>query len=1760
MHFFVTEENYEPYTPYLQDRYLKEVFAETKILNGLGDPEQWYSLLNDPAKYQAIKDRIEVEFVARNKTFFTPEEPVALDLEVKNVRTLIVKVFEINTLNFYRDKLEEINTNVDLDGLVASEEKSHTYEEPPARRVRRHFEFPALNRRGVYVIDFIGNGKSSRALVRKGQLRFLERRTAAGHRFTVLDEANRHLTNATIWLAGQEYPADPSGAILIPYSHRPSRQSILLCLGDFATLAGFQHRGEDYVLTAGFHVERESLLKGAKARVLLRPALTIHGVPLALSLLENPSLLITSTDLHDVESSREIKGLALSAEQETVHEFQVPHNVRKLEFTLKGQVQNLSQNQKIGLAANHTFALNEIDTTSRIDDLHLSRVQGGYALRLLGKTGEPKADRPVKLSLKPRDFRFHVETVVQTDAAGRIDLGELRDIVSIHAARGEGVSQTWTLPSDRHTYPRVVHARAGEDIVVPYVGRATEASPALFSLLAKRGGAYVQDHFQAISVKDGFVEIKDLPPGEYDLFLKESGTAIALAVAEGEARGGYLLGENRLLEVRNPAPLQIAAITANDNEVLISLAHASPFTRVHVAATRFLPAFSMFDALAVPPLPEPEQTLLTKPDSAYLSGRDIGDEYRYILDRKYAVKFPGNMLTRPALLLNPRAVRETETAREVLQAGQPLQRVRSLESRPQVVAPAAMALSEEAAQAPSANLDFLPEPAVLLVNLRPDQDGLLTIPRRDLGAGRHLHVVALNPDNVSYRQLVLPELERAPRDLRLAAGLDNAKHLSQQNQVSVLTAGQSLTLPDLATARLEAYDSVAKLYRLYSTLSKDATLAEFGFVQEWPKLTPEEKRAKYSKYACHELSFFLSKKDPGFFENVIVPHLRNKKAKTFLDHWLLGEDLKAYLNPWAYGQLNVVERILLAQRVEGEGPVAARHLQDLLDLLPPNLERTNELFLTALEGSALETGDALGLREAGQKARAAQPPEGKVLTLTPPPAALAAAPAPAAPAEVAADVRLAQERPEVEAVAKAAAGSRALGRPAVAPAAPGRAGRMVFAGESDEDKAKRLAEDAARRGAVRQLYRPMEKTQEWAENNYYNQPLERQNASLVAVNAFWRDYARHAGAGPFLSPNMAEASRSFTEMMFALAVLDLPFDPEPVQTASDGPRLTLTAKSPLIVFHQEVKESTVAKDGPPLLVTQNFFRASDRYQFENGERRDKYVKDEFLIQVVYGCKVVLTSSSPAPLKLEVLLQIPRGAMPVASGFETRSEPIALEPYSTANLEYFFYFPAPGEFPHYPAQVSRHGQLLASAPAATCKVLPAPAQADTTSWDYLSQQGTAEAVLAFLNQDNPHRLKLERLAWRLRDLGFFRAVTETLSRRHAYDHTLWSYGLHHNEPAAIREYLQHANDFLNKCGGYLDCPLVTIDPVVRHSYEHLEYSPLVHARAHQVGKRRQIFNERLAAQYHALLKVLSYRPKLDDADNLSVTFYLLLQDRITEAQRYFARVDPRRLATRLQYDYLRAYLDFFTPDRKLARDLAEPYRDYPVDRWRNLFREVLAQLDEIEGKGPAVVDQESREQAQTKLAATEGAFDFTVEARRVTVHYQNLTAAQVHYYLMDIELLFSRNPFVQQNAGQFALVRPNRTDVLELPAGANAFAFDLPEEFRSANLMVEIAAGGRRKSQPYFANSLALQLLENYGQLRLTHQNTGAPLPQVYVKVYARTPAGDIRFYKDGYTDFRGRFDYTSLNTGDLEAVEKLSLLVISDTDGALIREANPPKR
>ncbi|MCA9710894.1 MAG: hypothetical protein KDK70_33950, partial [Myxococcales bacterium] len=87
-----------PFSDYLDTDFLHEVFATTKILAGVGDLERWTSLLGDPGRLAALKERVELRFAPTNRRWFGAHDEVSLDVDVKHVPVLTVKVFEIDPL------------------------------------------------------------------------------------------------------------------------------------------------------------------------------------------------------------------------------------------------------------------------------------------------------------------------------------------------------------------------------------------------------------------------------------------------------------------------------------------------------------------------------------------------------------------------------------------------------------------------------------------------------------------------------------------------------------------------------------------------------------------------------------------------------------------------------------------------------------------------------------------------------------------------------------------------------------------------------------------------------------------------------------------------------------------------------------------------------------------------------------------------------------------------------------------------------------------------------------------------------------------------------------------------------------------------------------------------------------------------------------------------------------------------------------------------------------------------------------------------------------------------------------------------------------------------------------------------------------------------------------------------------------------------------------------------------------------------------
>src|SRR5690606_2448247 len=146
----------------------------------------------------------------------------------------------------------------------------------------------------------------------------------------------------------------------------------------------------------------------------------------------------------------------------------------------------------------------------------------------------------------------------------------------------------WDLVREHVSRPRLLHAREGEPLELP-ARPGSVRSPRAVALFELRGGAPLAERFDRVALERGRWVLKDLAPGDYELTFKEEGAKVAIQVAAGPRRGGWVIGATRQLEAAAAPALGVVEVDAREREVRVQLVGAGKRTRVHVLGTRFLP-------------------------------------------------------------------------------------------------------------------------------------------------------------------------------------------------------------------------------------------------------------------------------------------------------------------------------------------------------------------------------------------------------------------------------------------------------------------------------------------------------------------------------------------------------------------------------------------------------------------------------------------------------------------------------------------------------------------------------------------------------------------------------------------------------------------------------------------------------------------------------------------------------------------------------------------------------------------------------------------------------------------------------------------------------------------------------------------------------------------------------------------------------------------------------------------------------------------
>ena len=132
--------------------------------------------------------------------------------------------------------------------------------------------------------------------------------------------------------------------------------------------------------------------------------------------------------------------------------------IKKSFFELRGKVRSLTEQRDVEFVRTDALRINEIELGQEIASLHLAPSAAGWVLQLLGKTGEPRPDMQVNVILEHLDFTGRRQTSLQTDARGRIELGELREIKAIEASFAGGSTGRWPLVRSEASLPARMHS------------------------------------------------------------------------------------------------------------------------------------------------------------------------------------------------------------------------------------------------------------------------------------------------------------------------------------------------------------------------------------------------------------------------------------------------------------------------------------------------------------------------------------------------------------------------------------------------------------------------------------------------------------------------------------------------------------------------------------------------------------------------------------------------------------------------------------------------------------------------------------------------------------------------------------------------------------------------------------------------------------------------------------------------------------------------------------------------------------------------------------------------------------------------------------------------------------------------------------------------------------------------------------------------------------------------------------------------------
>ena len=234
----------EEFIGFLTKKYLNSKWEEFMVLSGenvdIGE--------KDASRIAKLVKETRLILCPHNKESFAIGEEPSLFVDIKNVSSLSIKLFEINLESYYKKTSRAMMVDVNLEGLTPSFEKVIEYKSPQYLLLREELKFPELKgKTGAFAIDLYGGGRHSRAVLKIGALSYICTPTIYGQECYILDSDKRICAgeNTKILIGNEAFDADKKGRILVPYMFEQSSRTAILIHEKLAQVITFTRSKED---------------------------------------------------------------------------------------------------------------------------------------------------------------------------------------------------------------------------------------------------------------------------------------------------------------------------------------------------------------------------------------------------------------------------------------------------------------------------------------------------------------------------------------------------------------------------------------------------------------------------------------------------------------------------------------------------------------------------------------------------------------------------------------------------------------------------------------------------------------------------------------------------------------------------------------------------------------------------------------------------------------------------------------------------------------------------------------------------------------------------------------------------------------------------------------------------------------------------------------------------------------------------------------------------------------------------------------------------------------------------------------------------------------------------------------------------------------------------------------------------------------------------------------------------------------------------